>query len=71
MDGKSLYAKLSAARPEMKALFMSGHTVDFIVHHGVLEEDLHFLRKPFTVHELGKKVREAIEDVGVPGISGS
>lgn len=66
MDGKSLYAKLSTTRPEMKSLFMSGHTDDFIAHHGVLDEDVHFLGKPFTVHELGKKVREAIEGLVCP-----
>jgi two-component system cell cycle sensor histidine kinase/response regulator CckA len=64
MDGRSLYGKLSEGRPEMKVLFMSGHTDDFIVHHGVLDEGVYFLRKPFTLQALGRKIREVIDGFG-------
>jgi PAS domain S-box-containing protein len=63
MDGKSLYERLLKSRSGMKVLFMSGHTDDFIVHHGVLDAGVHFLRKPFTVQSLAKKIREAIEEL--------
>ncbi len=64
MDGKSLYEKLSESRPDMKVLYMSGHTEDFIVDQGVLVGGVHFLKEPFTMPELGGKIREAIEGLG-------
>jgi len=61
MNGKDLKTKITALRPETKTLFMSGYTANVIAHHGVLEEDIHFLQKPFSVHALTKKVREVLE----------
>jgi len=60
IGGRKLAEQLSAARPEMKVLYMSGHTDDVIVHSGVLHGDLAFLRKPFTPLGLARKVRETL-----------
>ena len=60
MGGRKLAEELSAARSEMKVLYMSGHTDDVIVHAGVLHGDLAFLRKPFTPLQLVSKVRETL-----------
>jgi two-component system, cell cycle sensor histidine kinase and response regulator CckA len=62
MDGKSLYDALSKTRPEMKVLFVSGYTDNAIVHHGVLDRDVHFLQKPFTMESIAAKVREVLEE---------
>ncbi len=62
MNGIELKNRMSALRPGTKVLFMSGYTADAIGHHGVLEKKLHFLQKPFSLNELAKKVREAIDD---------
>lgn len=62
MDGRSLYHRLSKSRPELKALFMSGYTENFIVHHGVLDRDVHFLRKPFTMDSLAHKIRLVLDE---------
>jgi len=40
---------------------MSGYTDDIIANHRVLEENLHFLSKPFSHQALAIKVRQAIE----------
>ena len=61
MSGRKLAEQLSATRPEMKVLYVSGHTDDVIVHSGVLHGDQAFLRKPFTPLGLARKVREALD----------
>jgi CheY-like chemotaxis protein len=66
MGGRKLAGQLSAARPEMRVLYMSGHTDDVIVHSGVLHGDMAFLRKPFTPLGLALKVREVL-DARSPG----
>jgi hypothetical protein len=45
----------------MKVLYMSGYTDSFIAGHGVLEEGIHLLHKPFTEEELMRKVREILD----------
>jgi CheY-like chemotaxis protein len=61
MNGRELYKNVSALRPEIKVLFMSGYTANVIAHHGVLEEGVQFLEKPFTVRGLAEKVREVLD----------
>ncbi|MCA1959632.1 MAG: PAS domain S-box protein [Desulfomonile sp.] len=61
MDGKSLHRRIASTRPDMKVMYMSGYTDNFIVHHGVLDRDVHFIQKPFSVDNLAKKVRKALD----------
>ncbi len=61
MNGKELKARTAKLRPDIKVLFMSGYTGNVIVHHGILEDDVHFLQKPFSVDSLAGKVREVLE----------
>jgi len=60
-NGKELYELLKRGRPDLRVLFMSGYSQNVIGHHGVLEEGVHFLQKPFTLTVLSQKVHEAIE----------
>jgi PAS domain S-box-containing protein len=61
MNGLDLAKNLLSLHPHLKCLFMSGHTADVIAHHGVLNEGLCFIQKPFSMKELGAAVREALE----------
>ncbi|MCB0212493.1 MAG: PAS domain S-box protein, partial [Anaerolineae bacterium] len=60
MNGKELYQKIKAIHPNSKVLYMSGYTSNVIVHHNMLDEDINFLPKPFTVQTLAQKVREVL-----------
>ena len=63
LSGRETADKLSSQRPEIKILYMSGYTDDAIVRHGILEEGVHFLPKPFTPEALARKVREVLDGV--------
>jgi FixJ family two-component response regulator len=61
MNGRELARKLLSLYPGLKCLFMSGYTADIIAHHGVLDEGVKFLQKPFSLNTLTAKVREALD----------
>ena len=61
MKGTELRDRARLVRPGIKVLFMSGYTTNVIVHHGVLEEGVHFVQKPFSLESLSQKVREAMK----------
>ena len=48
------------SHPETKVLYTSGYTDEAIVHHGVLEEGVQLLNKPYTLVELTRRVRKAL-----------
>ncbi len=60
MNGLELRQRLLEIRPHLKSVFMSGYTADIIAGHGVLDEGIHFLAKPFTLAEIAAKVRTAL-----------
>jgi|GEM_PF-3678416 len=64
MGGKRVGQALTAKRPKMKILFMSGYTDDAIVHHGTLDPGVALLEKPFTGQSLTRKVREVLDGGG-------
>jgi two-component system, cell cycle sensor histidine kinase and response regulator CckA len=61
LSGRDLAAQITKRRPGLPVLFVSGYTDDAIVRHGVLEPGVHFLQKPFTPAQLGKKIREILD----------
>ena len=60
MNGRDLNKRLLSLYPNLKSMFISGYTANVIAHHGVLDEGIYFLQKPFTVEALAEKVREAL-----------
>jgi len=60
MNGRDLAGIIQALQPQMKVLFMSGYTANVIAHHGVLDDGVNFIQKPFSVAEFAVKVQEVI-----------
>lgn len=60
MNGRELAVRVQSLRGNIKCIFMSGYTADIIAHHGVLDTNINFLQKPFSMETLGKKVREVL-----------
>jgi DNA-binding NtrC family response regulator len=61
MNGRDLAKNILHLYPGLKCLFMSGYTANVIAHHGVLDEGVNFIQKPFSREELGDSVREALD----------
>ncbi len=60
MNGRDLAGRLTALYPDVRTLFMSGYTANVIAHHGVLDEGVLFLQKPFSIKQLALLVRRAL-----------
>ncbi len=61
MNGKDLAEDLTASRSDLKTLYISGYTDDVIAHHGVVEEGVGFLQKPFTQRDLLQRARAVLD----------
>lgn len=60
VSGRELAHRLAELRPSLKVLYMSGYTGDLVARHGVLDPGILLLEKPFTLHSLLTKVRQAL-----------
>jgi len=64
MNGRELQQEPNRHYPTLKCLFASGYTADMIVDRGVLEDNVHFLSKPFTRAALAAKICDALDSGG-------
>jgi CheY-like chemotaxis protein len=62
MNGRELSDRLLEDMPDLKVLYMSGYTQNAIGEQGVLDSNVRFLQKPFTLASLTQKVRSALTD---------
>jgi hypothetical protein len=61
MSGRELAERVLTMRPSLPVLYMSGYTDDAIVRHGLLDEKLNFIQKPFDSATVARKVREILD----------
>jgi FixJ family two-component response regulator len=54
--GAALAVALLRLRPDMRILYLSGYTDDEVVRHGISQEQVDFLQKPFSPLALAQKV---------------
>jgi two-component system cell cycle sensor histidine kinase/response regulator CckA len=67
MNGRELVKSILKIYPDIKRIFMSGYTADVIAHHGVLDENVNFLQKPFSMKDLADTLRKAMGDKSISG----
>ncbi len=61
MDGRHLAEQLARVRRGIKVLYMSGHTSDTVLRHGIAEGQFAFLQKPLSAAALLRKVRDVLD----------
>jgi two-component system, cell cycle sensor histidine kinase and response regulator CckA len=61
MNGRELSNQLMTVYPNIKTLFMSGYTANVIAHHGMLDQGIDFIQKPFSAKMVAAKVREILD----------
>ena len=61
MDGRRLAAEARHGRPHLKVLFTTGYSPAAAQHNGVLDPDAPLLGKPYTLDELGSKLRGVLD----------
>jgi two-component system cell cycle sensor histidine kinase/response regulator CckA len=59
-NGRDAYLEIRKMHPELKAIFVSGYTGEFLTEEGILQEGLHFLPKPVVPWSLLEKVQEVL-----------
>ncbi|MBA4100325.1 MAG: histidine kinase [Rhodospirillum sp.] len=60
MNGRKLADEALKRRPDLRVIYTTGFTRNAVVHNGVLDPGVNFLPKPFTLQQLGDKVREVL-----------
>jgi len=61
ISGRELATRLATSHASVKVLYTSGYTDDVILRHGLLDRTTHFLSKPYSMEDLTRKVREALD----------
>ncbi len=62
MNGKELKQHILELVPGVRVLFMSGYTSDIILNRGIIEGDVNFLQKPFSIKQLIAEVRKVLDE---------
>ncbi|HYH69169.1 MAG TPA: response regulator [Urbifossiella sp.] len=61
MSGRQVADRLAGSHPTTRVLYVSGYTDDAVLRHGILEEAVFFLPKPYSPAALAAKVRDILD----------
>jgi CheY-like chemotaxis protein len=62
MNGRMLAEKMIVLRPKIKVLFTSGYAEEVIAQHGILQQGIELLPKPYSLEKLAQKVRKILDN---------
>jgi DNA-binding NtrC family response regulator len=62
MSGRRLAEEALRQRPGLKVIYTTGFSRNAIIHNGVLDHDVHFLSKPFSLEQLARKTHCVLAD---------
>ena len=60
VNGRELAEKVLERRAEIKVLFASGYTENLVIHDDVVDKNLNFIAKPYSMQALAGKLREVL-----------
>jgi len=60
MSGCELARRLRAVRADLKVLLVTGYTEEYVIRHGMIDEGMDLLTKPFTPETLAEAVQRAL-----------
>lgn len=61
MNGRELALELERRYPKIKCLYISGYSNEVLSEQGILNKNLHFIQKPFTLASFANKVRMILD----------
>ncbi len=61
MNGKQLADRVRERLPGTRVLYTTGYTRNAVIHNGMLDRDVSFLPKPFTIQQLATKIRQVLD----------
>jgi CheY-like chemotaxis protein len=62
MNGRELAEQIRRRLPGIKVLYMTGYTEDQMLRAGLIAHEVALIRKPFSITDLARKVREVSEE---------
>jgi DNA-binding NtrC family response regulator len=62
MNGRALAEEALILRPNLEVVYATGFSQNGIIHNGILDPDVHFIPKPFTVELLAREVAAVLQD---------
>lgn len=60
MNGSELARLIKEVFPDVKVVYISGYTANVIAPHGVLNDGVNFIQKPFSLNRLSAKLKEVL-----------
>jgi CheY-like chemotaxis protein len=61
LNGREVASRISAVRPQVKVVYISGYTAPSIVNQGLLDSSVVLLSKPFTRIALLRQLRAVLD----------
>jgi signal transduction histidine kinase len=61
MNGRQLAREAVLRLPKLKVVFTTGFSRNAVIHNGVLDQDVNFISKPFTIEQLAAKARGVLD----------